>query len=52
MIKSTPSAAITPILSAYRESMAAFGIILSYTVIVKIDVVKARKFETIAAKIT
>ena len=52
IIKSQPSANSTPMLSAYKDSIAEFGITLSYTVIVKIDVVKAKKFEIRAANRT
>ena len=52
IIKSKLKAITTPILSAIKLSTAEFGIILSYTVIVKIDVVKAKKFEITEAIIT
>ena len=50
--KSNPRAIITPILKAINDSNAPFGIILSYTVIVKSAVVSDKKLDTIAAIIT
>ena len=42
----------TPMLSAMSDSKAPLGIIRSYTVIVKSEVVSERKLDTIAAIIT
>ena len=50
--KSNPRAMTTPMLSAISDSKAPLGIIRSYTVIVKSEVVSERKLETIAAIIT